>query len=397
MSGLILVINAGSSSIKFSGYEAAENADPLPLLKGEIEGIGLAPHMSAQDATGADIAEQRWPADGKWTHEALFNYLFAWLEAHLGGKKAAAVGHRVVHGGSAFAGPTRIDQKVIATLQSLCPLAPLHEPHHLTAIRAIAAVAPSLPQVACFDTAFHRTRPWVAQSFALTRELAEAGVIRYGFHGLSYEYIASALKQRAPEIAAGRVVVAHLGNGASLCALLEGKSVDTTMSLTPLDGLPMGTRCGALDPAVILYLLRERGMNADQIEQLLWHKSGLLGVSELSSDMRELLGSSDPRAKQAVELFVFRVARELGALTATLGGLDGLVFTAGIGERSAEIRRRVCEASRWLGIRLDQDANARDAERISARDSRASVWAIPTNEELTIARQTISLLGNRPN
>jgi acetate kinase len=395
MNGPILVINAGSSSIKFSGYEAAEKPGPVLLFKGQIEGIGLAPHMSAKDATGANIAEKRWPADGKWDHEALFDDLFDWLEAHLDGKKAAGVGHRVVHGGSAFAAATRIDPKVIATLQSLCTLAPLHQSHHLAAIRAIAAVAPSLPQVACFDTAFHHGRPWAAQSFALPRELAKAGVIRYGFHGLSYEYIASVLKERAPRIAAGRVVVAHLGAGASMCAMLEAKSVDTTMGFTALDGLPMGTRCGALDPGVLLYFLRERGMNADQIEQLLYHKSGLLGVSGLSSDMRELERSSDPRAKEAIELFVFRIARELGALTATLGGLDGLVFTAGIGEHSPEVRRRVCEASRWLGITLDREANARGAERISAADSRVSVWTIPTDEEWMIARQTVNVLSNR--
>ena len=282
---------------------------------------------------------------------------------------------------------------MITTLESLCPLAPLHEPHHLAAIRAIAAVAPELPQVACFDTAFHHGQTWVAKSFALPRELAEAGVMRYGFHGLSYEYIASALKQRAPELAAGRVVVAHLGAGASMCALLEGKSVDTTMGFTALDGLPMATRCGALDPGVLLYLLQERRMSADELVQLLYYRSGLLGVSGLSSDMRELQHSSDPRARQAVDLFVFRIARELGALTASLGGLDGLVFTAGIGEHSAEVRRRVCEASRWLGIALDRDANERGAERISATESRVSVWAIPTDEELMIARQTIEVLG----
>jgi len=394
MNGPLLVINAGSSSIKFSGYEA-ENVDPVLLFKGQIEGIGLSPHMSARDATGEIIAEKRWPADGNWNHEALFVFLFDWLAAHLEGKKAAGVGHRVVHGGGAFAAAARVDPQVLATLESFCPLAPLHQPHHLAAIRAIATIAPSLPQVACFDTAFHHARPWVADRFALPRELTEAGVRRYGFHGLSYEYIASALRERAPRIAAGRVVVAHLGAGASMCAMLDGRSVDTTMGFTALDGLPMGTRCGALDPGVILYLLRERHMHADQIEQLLYHQSGLLGVSGLSSDMRELERSSDPRAKEAIDLFVFRIARELGALTATLGGLDALVFTAGIGEHSAEVRRRVCEASRWLGIALDPHANARGEECISAVNSRVSVWAIPTDEERMIARQTVDVLENR--
>lgn len=393
MNGALLIINAGSSSIKFCGYEVTPSADPLLLFKGQIEGIGRAPHMSASDAAGTSIAEKRWPAEDKWTHEALLGFLFDWLAAHLAGRKPVGVGHRVVHGGSAFAAATRVDAKVIATLESLCPLAPLHEPHHLAAIRAIAALAPDLPQVACFDTAFHHGQPWAAKSFALPRELAEAGVVRYGFHGLSYEYIASVLKQRAPEIAAGRVVVAHLGAGASMCAMLEGKSVDTTMGFTALDGLPMATRCGALDPGVLLYLLQERGLNTEQLVQLLYHQSGLLGVSGISSDMRELQHSSDPRARQAVELFVFRIARELGALTASLGGLDALVFTAGIGEHSAEVRRRVCAASRWLGIALDHDANERGAGRISTIASRVSVWAIPTDEERMIARQTIEVLG----
>lgn len=393
MNGALVVINAGSSSIKFCGYEVTQGADPALLFKGQIEGIGRAPHMSARDAAGASIAEKRWPAEGKWTHETLLGFLFDWLAAHLGGRKPIGVGHRVVHGGSVFAAATRVDARVIATLESLCPLAPLHEPHHLAAIRAIAALAPELPQVACFDTAFHHGRSWVAKSFALPRELAEAGVIRYGFHGLSYEYIASVLKQRDPQVAAGRVVVAHLGAGASMCAMLEGRSVDTTMGFTALDGLPMATRCGALDAGVMLYLLQERGMNAEQLVQLLYHQSGLLGVSGLSSDMRELQSSSDPRARQAVDLFVFRIARELGALTAALGGLDGLVFTAGIGEHSAEVRRRVCEASRWLGVALDRDANERGAERISLASSRVAVWAIPTDEERMIARQTIEVLG----
>jgi acetate kinase len=393
MNGALLVINAGSSSIKFCGYEVTQSPDPVLLFKGQIEGIGRAPHMSARDAAGESLAEKRWPAEGNWTHETLLGFLFDWVAPHLDGRPPVGVGHRVVHGGSAFAAATLIDASVIATLESLCPLAPLHEPHHLATIRAIAAVAPQLPQVACFDTAFHHGQPWVAKSFALPRELAEAGVIRYGFHGLSYEYIASALGQRAPELAAGRVVVAHLGAGASMCAMLEGKSVDTTMGFTALDGLPMATRCGALDPGVLLYLLQERRMTADELVPLLYQQSGLLGVSGVSSDMRELQRSSDPRARQAIDLFVFRIARELGALSASLGGLDGLVFTAGIGEHSAEVRRRVCEAGRWLGIALDRDANERGAERISAPNSRVSVWVIPTDEERMIARQTIEVLG----
>ena len=393
MNGPILVINAGSSSIKFSGYDALDKTEPRVLFKGQIEAIGSAPHMSARDANGASIAEKRWPAGARSNHEALFDELLSWLGTHLGGRKAVAVGHRVVHGGSAFSVPTRIDVAVLESLELLYPLAPLHQPHNVAAIRAIAAVSASLPQVACFDTAFHHALPQVAQSFALPRHLSEAGIRRYGFHGLSYDYIASALKERAPEVAAGRVVVAHLGAGASMCAMLDGKSVDTTMGFTALDGVPMGTRCGALDPGVILYLLRERGMNSDQIEDLLYHKSGLLGVSDLTSDMRQLLESKDRPAKDAVDLFVYRVARELGALVAALGGLDGLVFTAGIGEHSPEIRDKVCDRSRWLGVRLDPQANVRGAERISAADSCVSVWVIPTDEELMIARQTINVLA----
>jgi acetate kinase len=394
MNGPILVINAGSSSIKFSGYDTRGEGKPVLLFKGQIERIGSAPHMSATNANGVSIAEKRWPPDAKSNHEALFDELFGWLEAHLEGQKPIGVGHRVVHGGTAFSAPARIDPAVLGMLDKLCPLAPLHQPHNIAAIRAIAAVLPALPQIACFDTAFHHGQPRVAQSFALPRELSQAGVRRYGFHGLSYDYIASALQERAPVVAAGRVVVAHLGAGASMCAMLDGKSLDTTMGFTALDGLPMGTRCGALDPGVILYLMRERGMNADQIEHMLYHDSGLLGVSGLTGDMRELLGSEDPRAKEAVDLFVYRIAQELGALVAPLGGLDGLVFTAGIGEHSPEIRRRVCERSRWLGISLDPQANFRGAERISDAVSSVSVWVIPTDEERMIARQTVEVLGN---
>ena len=278
------------------------------------------------------------------------------------------------------------------SLQSLCSLAPLHQPHNLAAIRAIAAVAPSLRQVACFDTAFHHDQPEVAQCFGLPRDLHDSGIRRYGFHGLSYDYIASALRKRDPDVAHGRVVVAHLGSGASLCAMRDGKSIDTTMGFTALDGLPMGTRCGALDPGVILYLQRERGMSIDGIEKLLYQQSGLLGVSGISNDMRELLASRNPCAEQAVDLFVYRIARELGALVAALGGLDGLVFTAGIGEHAPEIRRRVCQRASWLGVILDPVANERGAERISSEGSRVSIWAIPTDEEQTIARQTIKVL-----
>jgi acetate kinase len=391
MHGPVLIVNAGSSSIKFSAY-VVNAQEPALLFKGQIENIGSAPHMAAKDARGVTIAEKRWPRDSGSDHEGVLGSLIDWMESHLGDQMPLAVGHRVVHGGTAFAAPTRIDDRVLGQLESLCPLAPLHQPHNIAAIRAIAALHPSLPQVACFDTAFHRDQPPVAQRFALPRALHEAGIRRYGFHGLSYDYIASALRERAPGVARGRVIAAHLGAGASLCAMLDGKSVDTTMGFTALDGLPMGTRCGALDPGVILHLLRARRMDAKAIEDLLYHESGLLGVSESSSDMRELLASSDPAAEEAIDLFVYRVSRELGALSATLGGLDGLVFTAGIGEHAPEIRRRVCERSRWLGITLDTGANERGDECISAPGSRVSIWVIPTDEERMIARRTIEVL-----
>jgi acetate kinase len=392
MRGPVLVVNAGSSSIKFSAY-AVNAAEPGLLFKGQIEKIGSAPHMAAEDARGAAIAEKRWSPGSRSDHEGVLGSLIDWVEAHLGGQMPLAVGHRVVHGGTAFAAPTRIDAAVLGQLDSLCPLAPLHQPHNLAAIRAIAALHPSLPQVVCFDTAFHHGQPTVAQRFGLPRALHDAGIRRYGFHGLSYEYIASTLRERAPGVASGRVIAAHLGAGASLCAMLDGKSIDTTMGFTALDGLPMGTRCGALDPGVVLHLLSACHMDAKGIEDLLYHESGLLGVSALSSDMRELLASRDPAAEEAIELFLYRVSRELGALSASLGGLDGLVFTAGIGEHAPEIRRRVCERSRWLGITLDTRANERGGGCISAPGSRVSVWVIPTDEERMIARRTIEVVG----
>jgi acetate kinase len=281
---------------------------------------------------------------------------------------------------------------VLAKLEKLVPLAPLHQPHNLSAIRAAQQALPGAPQVACFDTAFHRGHQPVAELFALPYELYEAGVRRYGFHGLSYEYIAATLPEAAPEIAGGRVVVAHLGSGASLCALKGGHSVDSTMGFTALDGLPMGTRSGQLDPGVVLYLMQERAMKAQEVEALLYKKSGLLGISGVSNDMRDLLDSKAPRAKLAVDYFVFRVARETAALASALGGLDGIVFTAGIGERSAEIRRRVCESLRWLGVDLDAAANERGGPRLSRAGSKVSAWVVPTNEELMIARHARTLL-----
>jgi len=303
------------------------------------------------------------------------------------------VGHRVVHGGAGFAGPTRITPQVVDELRTLIPLAPLHQPHNLAAIDAVFERLPDAPQVACFDTSFHRGQPAVAGIVPLPRDICRGGVQRYGFHGLSYEYIASMLPSVAPEIAGGRVIVAHLGSGASLCAMREGKSVDSTLGFTALDGLCMGTRPGALDPGVVLYLFQSLGLSAKDVESMLYKKSGLLGISGISNDMRDLLGNADPAAQLAVDFFVYRAAKEIGALAAVLGGIDGLVFTAGIGENSAEIRRRICEASAWLGIELDGDANEARSSRISRTGSRVSAWVIPTNEELIIARHTGHLLG----
>jgi acetate kinase len=388
----LLVINAGSSSLKFSGYESDEG-EPRLQFRGLLEGIGDAPHFVARDPADAVLTERRWPTATRLSHDAAFGVLREWLDAHVGVGALAAVGHRVVHGGSRFAAPVRVDQDVLRELEELVPLAPLHQPNNLAIIRAVAAREPDLPQVACFDTAFHRTMSEVAQRFALPRALHDAGIRRYGFHGLSYEYIARRLRDLDPAIAAGRVIVAHLGAGASLAALRAGKSVDTTMSFTALDGLPMGTRSGALDPGVMLYLLQQRRMSPERLAQLLYHESGLLGVSAISSDMRELEASTDARAREAIELFVYRIAREVGALAAILGGLDTLVFTAGIGENSPGIRRRVCEEMRWLGVTIDADRNAAHRAVISAPASAIKVMVIPTDEERMIALHTSAVLG----
>jgi acetate kinase len=393
MSDAILVLNAGSSSIKFSLF--ADGADGLALVAGgQMAAIHTAAHFTARDATGGKVGEKRWPAQTKLGHEAALAHIVDWLKTTHGERyRLAAVGHRVVHGGAEHAAPVRVDAAMVAQLERLVPLAPLHQPHNLAPIRALLERSPALPQVACFDTAMHRSNPAVAQMFALPIELTEAGVRRYGFHGLSYEYIASVLPQFDPRAARGRTVVLHLGNGASMCALQSGRSVASTMGFTAVDGLPMGTRSGALDPGVILYLMDERGMDPRAVEKLIYQQSGLLGVSGVSSDMRELLESDAPGAKLAVELFVYRIGRELGSLAGALGGLDAIVFTAGIGERAAPIRERVCRQGAWLGIELDPQANAAHGPRISAASSRIPAWVIPTNEELMIARHTRELLS----
>jgi acetate kinase len=322
------------------------------------------------------------------THEEALGVLLGYIECHKVGVTVIAIGHRVVHGGTRFSAPVLVDSAVLSQLEQLAPLAPLHQPHNLAAIRIVAKIRPEVPQVACFDTAFHRTQPRVAQTFALPYAMTEQGIKRYGFHGLSYEYIASVLPDVVGPQADGRVVVAHLGSGASLCAMQGRQSQATTTGFTALDGVPMGTRCGTIDPGVILYLLSKQGMDVASVTEVFYHRSGLLGVSGLSSDMRELLASDSPRAAQAIDLFVYRIGRELGSLVAALGGLDVLVFTGGIGEHAAPIRARVCQDAQWLGVRLDAEANRRGGPRISTDDSAVSVWAIPTDEDLMIARHT---------
>ena len=392
MSDAILVVNAGSSSIKFSVF--LERGDALDLLLGgQIEGLYTAPRFKAKDVAGAVVGERQWAEGEALGHDGAITYLAGFLREQLGEHRLAAAGHRVVHGGLAYAAPVRLTAEIVGHLERFIPLAPLHQPHNLKPIRLLLANQPDLPQVACFDTAFHRRQPELAQAFALPSEITERGVRRYGFHGLSYEYIASVLPQVDPRAARGRTVVLHLGNGASMCAIHNGKSMASTMGFTAVDGLPMGTRSGNLDPGVVLYLMDELKMDARAIEKLLYQQSGLLGVSGISSDMRTLLASEEPQAQFAVELFVYRIGRELGSLAAALGGLDALVFTAGIGEHAAPIRERVCQAAAWLGVELDPAANATDGPRISTADSRTSVWVVPTNEELMIARHTRALVA----
>jgi acetate kinase len=392
MDDYAVVINAGSSSLKFAVFSRPGNGAWGIAARGQIEGLGTSPRFSATDGANQSIADRPLHASITDGRSAL-GVVADWLRERHGGAHVAGVGHRVVHGGARYTGPLIVTPAIVEDLRTLIPLAPLHQPYNLAAIEAVWERLPGVPQVACFDTSFHRGQPAVAEIVPLPREIRDAGVQRYGFHGLSYEYIASTLPAVAPEIADGRVIVAHLGSGASLCALKGGKSVESTLGFTALDGLCMGTRPGTVDPGVILYLVQQRGLSGAALETMLYKQSGLLGISGISNDMRILLASPDPAARLAVEYFVYRATKEIGALAAVLGGLDGLVFTAGIGERSAEIRRRICEASAWLGIELDADANARHDTRISRPGSRASAWVIPTNEELMIARHTGRLLG----
>lgn len=395
MDDYALVLNAGSSSLKFCVFERPQGERWRLEARGQIEGIGTSPRLTAKVDDGerpvSEELDQITVRDGN----AAVNALAGWLRSRYGGSQVLGVGHRVVHGGAKFDRPTVVTPKVIAELKELVPLAPLHQPYNLAAIEAVAERLPQVPQVACFDTSFHRGHSAVAELVPLPEDLRNSGLQRYGFHGLSYEYIASILPEVAPELANGRVIVAHLGSGASVCALKDGKSVDSSLGFTALDGLCMGTRPGALDPGVVLYLFQSLGLSAKEVETILYKKSGLLGISGISNDMRDLLGRSEPKAQLAIEYFVYRTAKEIGALAAVLGGVDGLVFTAGIGENSAEIRRRICEASSWLGVEIDTQANANKGPRISSPHSKVSAWVIPTNEELMIALHTGSLLGLR--
>jgi acetate kinase len=393
VSGL-LVVNAGSSSIKFALFDRDDTTAPR-AMHGEIEGLGTRVSARVYGPGGVPIAQDLAGATTGTDHQAALGALLAFIRRH-GEFDVRAAGHRVVHGGTDYAAPIRLDDRSIDRLRAYIPLAPLHQPHNLAAIEALRALRPDLPQVACFDTAFHTTQPWESSTFALPQALTDAGVRRYGFHGLSYEYIASQLPGRLGVAADGRIVVAHLGNGASMCALRGRRSVASTMGFSALDGLVMGTRCGNIDPAVPLYLMQHLGMDAAALSDLFYRRSGLLGVSGLSSDMRTLLASDDPRAERAVALFVYRAVRELGSLAAALGGLDALVFTAGIGEHAATVRERICAGAGWLGVELDRAANARHAERIEAAGSRVAVLVLPTDEELMIARHACQVLRDIP-
>jgi len=393
MPDAITVLNAGSSSIKFSLF--IQRGDALePDLRGQIEGIYTSPRFTAKDPSGKVLGEKAWDQGTRLGHDGALDHLIGFLRGELSDHRLVGIGHRVVHGGMEFTQPVRMDAATLKALEKFVPLAPLHQPHNLTPIRVLLERAPQVPQVACFDTSFHRSNPPVSQLYALPAEYAEAGVRRYGFHGLSYEFIASALPDYDVRAGAGKTVVLHLGNGASMCAMENGKSVASTMGFTAVEGLPMGTRCGSIDPGVILYLMDQRGMDARAIEKLIYNQSGLLGMSGISSDMRALLASEDPRAKLALDVFVYRIRRELGSLVAALGGLAALVFTAGIGEKAAPIRDRVCRDAAWTGVELDPAANSNHGPRISMQQSRTAAWVIPTNEELMIARHTRRLLGS---
>ena len=388
----ILTLNVGSSSIKFALFAKQAPVPRTPELAGQIDGVGVRPHLRVSDRTGRRLEDVDPPLAQDAQHRAALAFLIDWLRAHDAGRRVAAVGHRVVHGGTAYSQPARIDDAALKALRSFVPLAPLHQPHNVAGIEAMSATLQGVPQIACFDTAFHRTQPPLAQLFALPRWITAEGVRRYGFHGLSYEYIADTLPQHLGERADGKVIAAHLGNGASLCAMEGRRSRATSMGFTAVDGLMMGTRCGSLDPGVLLYLMEHHHMDARALETLLYKESGLLGVSGISQDMRVLLTSPRPEAREAVELFCHRLVREVGALAAVLGGIEALVFTGGIGENAAPIRANVCAALGWLGLDFDPQANAARATAISRPGSRVAALVVPTNEEWMIARHTARLI-----
>lgn len=392
MDDYALVLNAGSSSLKFCVFKRIGEGEWEVAARGQIGEIGTSPRLSAKDSNDTFLTNQALDAAVKDGHKAI-DALANWLRSTWSGARILGVGHRVVHGGERYAEPVVVTSEILADLSQLIPLAPLHQPYNLAAIEAVFDRMPEVPQVACFDTGFHSCHSQVANLVPLPKTIRDSGVRRYGFHGLSYEYIASVLPHMAPEIAFDRVIVAHLGSGASVCALKDGKSIDSSLGFTALDGLCMGTRPGALDPGVVLYLFQNLGLSSKEVETMLYKQSGLLGISGISNDMRDLIASSEPEARLAVDYFVYQAAKEIGALAAVLGGIDGLIFTAGIGENEAGIRRRICEACAWLGVELDPAANQNRAPRISTQRSIASAWVIPTNEELMIARHTGSLLG----
>lgn len=394
----IVVINAGSSSIKFAVYALLHNAPPLDLrYRGEIAGIGHQNDFNLMDNNGnALVIAEQLLAESKnvQNHDQALSIIFEWINDQASEFSLIAAGHRVVHGGEKFSLPVMVNEAILSDLKSFIPLAPLHQPYQIAAIEMLAQQYPDMVQIACFDTAFHRNQPYLAQQFALPKALQQQGIIRYGFHGLSYEYIAHILPEYMGSAAEGNVIVAHLGQGASMCAMQSRKSIATTMSFSPLDGLPMGTRCGTLDPAVVFFLVKEKGMDIDAVSDLLNYKSGLIGVSGISSDMQELLDSDDPHAEEAIDLFVYRANRELGSLTAALNGLDALVFTAGIGEHAHRIREQICREASWLGIHIDEAANTAGKYQISTTKSAVSVWVIPTDEAGMIARHVVNIYGN---
>ncbi|MEH2562891.1 acetate/propionate family kinase [Bradyrhizobium sp. AZCC 2289] len=391
----ILVVNAGSSSVKFQVFSIEGEGKLRRLIKGQMDGIGSRPRLRASGADSDPLADRAYPIESVPDIPAAMGIAGAWLRDELR-INPMAVGHRVVHGGPDYDRPVLIDHGVVARLERFVALAPLHQPHNLAPIRSLLANFPTLPQVACFDTAFHRTHDAVADYYAIPHQLHAEGVRRYGFHGLSYEYIAKTLPQIAPEAAKGRVIVAHLGSGASMCALKQGRSAESTMGFTALDGLPMGTRPGQIDPGVVLYLISEKGMSASNVQNFLYRDCGLKGLSGVSNDMRELEASKDPKAKLAIDYFVYRIGLNAGMLAAALQGLDAFVFTAGIGENSVGVRARIADQLAWLGVALDPAENSRHARLISRSDSRIPVYVIPTDEELMIAQHTLSLLLNRP-